>query len=160
MLEENHDLQDRRAVVRVQGSRTRREFLAAACSAALGVIGAPALALPKRATYDVVIRHGNVFDGSGLPAREMDIAIVGGRIASVRPRIAGAGRVEIDARGFAVAPGFIDIHLTQMARCSSIPSPNRLFGRGSRPYCGAGWLIARSCSSGRFAVHKSSAGAG
>lgn len=96
--------------MRVQGSRTRREFLAAACSAALGVIAAPALALPKRATYDVVIRHGNVFDGGGAPAREMDIAIVGGRIASVRPRIAGAGRVEIDARGFAVAPGFIDIH--------------------------------------------------
>jgi N-acyl-D-amino-acid deacylase len=40
----------------------------------------------------------------------MDVAVQGGRIASVASRIAEKGAVEIDARGVAVAPGFIDIH--------------------------------------------------
>ena len=57
-----------------------------------------------------MIRGGNVIDGTGAAATEMDVAIAGGRIVAVSRRIAETGRVEIDARGQAVAPGFIDIH--------------------------------------------------
>ncbi|HUG29474.1 MAG TPA: amidohydrolase family protein [Candidatus Limnocylindria bacterium] len=56
-----------------------------------------------------MIRGGTLYDGSGEPAVEADLAIDGDRIASVAPRIAAAGRLEIDARGLAVAPGFINI---------------------------------------------------
>jgi N-acyl-D-amino-acid deacylase len=61
------------------------------------------------ARHDVVIRGGAIHDGSGAPAVEADLAIDGDRIAGIEPRIDAAGRLEIDARGLAVAPGFINI---------------------------------------------------
>jgi N-acyl-D-amino-acid deacylase len=74
------------------------------------MVGAPAIILPRRAAHDLVIRGGNMIDGAGAPAVEMDVAVSGGRFAAVARRIADKGTVEIDARGLAVAPGFIDIH--------------------------------------------------
>jgi len=61
------------------------------------------------ARYDLVIRNGEVHDGSGEPACRADIAIAGGRIAAVG-HVADAGAREIDASGAIVTPGFIDIH--------------------------------------------------
>ena len=58
---------------------------------------------------DLVIRHGTLFDGTGGPPRTGDIAITGDRISAIG-QVAATGTVEIDARGMAVAPGFIDIH--------------------------------------------------
>lgn len=51
-----------------------------------------------------------MFDGTGAAGIEADVAIAGARIADVARRIADRGTEEIDARGLAVAPGFIDIH--------------------------------------------------
>ncbi|MFN0063735.1 MAG: N-acyl-D-amino-acid deacylase family protein [Myxococcaceae bacterium] len=61
------------------------------------------------ATYDLVIRDGTVADGSGSALTEADVAIVDGCIVGVGRNI-GAGREEINARGFLVTPGFVDIH--------------------------------------------------
>ena len=59
--------------------------------------------------YDVVIRHGTMYDGSGSPGVAEDVAIAGDRIAA-RGTLGGArGRDEVDASGLAVAPGFIDM---------------------------------------------------
>jgi N-acyl-D-amino-acid deacylase len=59
--------------------------------------------------YDVVIRHGIVYDGSGSPGVVEDVAIRGDRIAA-RGALNGArGREDVDASGLAVAPGFIDM---------------------------------------------------
>lgn len=61
------------------------------------------------AELDLVIRNGMVVDGTGRPAIEADVGVVGGRIVAVGA-IAGSGREEIDARGKLVTPGFVDIH--------------------------------------------------
>jgi N-acyl-D-amino-acid deacylase len=61
------------------------------------------------ATYDLVIRHGRVVDGSGNPARFAEIGIKHGRIAAIG-KLTGTGRRELDATGLIVAPGFIDVH--------------------------------------------------
>lgn len=58
---------------------------------------------------DVVIRRGEVFDGSGGSSFEADIAIEGDRIARIGELRGVRGRLEIDAYGLAVAPGFINM---------------------------------------------------
>ena len=60
-------------------------------------------------TYDVIVRHGRVVDGSGNPAFFGDVAVKDGRIASIG-RVSGDAKSEIDAKGLIVAPGFIDVH--------------------------------------------------
>jgi len=60
-------------------------------------------------SFDVLIRGGTVYDGTGGPGRRADVAIKGDRIAAVGALDAArAGRV-VDARGLAVAPGFINM---------------------------------------------------
>src|SRR5260221_5430836 len=87
----------------------RRSFLAAT-GAGLSALAVPAIDLSWAAPYDLVLRGGTVFDGSGAPGRVADVAVQGGRIAAVARRIASRGKEEIDARHLAVSPGFIDIH--------------------------------------------------
>lgn len=88
----------------------RRELIRAGLAMAGSVI------LPRSATGTVprrvslVIRGGQVFDGLGNPGRIADIAIEGNRIAAIAADLASVGSLEIDARGLAVAPGFIDPH--------------------------------------------------
>jgi N-acyl-D-aspartate/D-glutamate deacylase len=62
--------------------------------------------------YDLIVRNGNLIDGTGAPARHGDIAIQDGRIVAVGVpgEITGSTRHEIDAEGHAVTPGFVDIH--------------------------------------------------
>ena len=74
------------------------------------MVGAPSIILPRRAAYDLVIRGGNIIDGTGAAPVQMDVAVQGNRIAAVARRVTDKGAVELDARGVAVAPGFIDIH--------------------------------------------------
>ncbi len=59
--------------------------------------------------YDVVIRGGTVYDGSGWPAFQADVAIRDDTIAAVGALGGDQGRIEIDAAGLAVAPGFINM---------------------------------------------------
>jgi N-acyl-D-amino-acid deacylase len=61
------------------------------------------------ASYDVMIRNGHVYDGTGSAPYAADLAIRGDRIARIAPQIDGPARWEIDAQGFAVAPGFINM---------------------------------------------------
>ena len=59
--------------------------------------------------FDLVIRGGEVVDGSGREPVRADVACVGDQIVEVG-RIRESGRMEIDAEGQVVTPGFIDGH--------------------------------------------------
>lgn len=61
------------------------------------------------AEYDLVIRGGEVHDGTGAAGRIADIAVKDGLIAAVG-EVSGSGVEEIDATGRIVTPGFVDIH--------------------------------------------------
>ena len=88
---------------------SRRDFLTATGAASLALSGAPAL-LGLRARHNLVIRGGTIIDGTGAAGTIGDVAISAGRIDAVGRRLKSSGAEEIDARGLAVAPGFIDIH--------------------------------------------------
>jgi N-acyl-D-amino-acid deacylase len=60
-------------------------------------------------THDLVIRGGEVYDGSGAPGIVADVAIDGDTITAVGDLSGSRGRDEIDASGLAVAPGFINM---------------------------------------------------
>src|SRR2546428_11909740 len=58
---------------------------------------------------DVVIRNGTIYDGSGGEPYGAAVAIDGDPIAAVMPAYEAQGAPEIDARGLAVAPGFVNM---------------------------------------------------
>lgn len=59
--------------------------------------------------YDVIIRSGIIYDGSGNQPEVGDIAIKGDEIAKVETNIRETAKLEIKAEGLAVAPGFINM---------------------------------------------------
>jgi N-acyl-D-amino-acid deacylase len=59
--------------------------------------------------FDLVIRDGTVYDGTGAPGARADVGVRDERIVAFGT-IAARGTQEVDARGLAVAPGFIDVH--------------------------------------------------
>jgi N-acyl-D-amino-acid deacylase len=59
--------------------------------------------------YDVVIRGGTVYDGSGDAPRVADLAIQGDAIAALGDLSGARGQLEVDAAGLAVAPGFVNM---------------------------------------------------
>src|SRR6185436_17286444 len=77
-------------------------FLAACVTAAISPWCAAA-------DFDVIIRGGLVFDGSGGDGKPVDVAIRGDRIAGVRDFKDAKAKTVVDAHGLAVAPGFINM---------------------------------------------------
>ena len=59
--------------------------------------------------YDVLIRNGNVYDGTGAPAYVADLAIKGDRVAAIGNFSESTADLEVDASGLAVAPGFFNM---------------------------------------------------
>ena len=59
--------------------------------------------------YDVLIKGGRIYDGSGMPSYLGDVAVKDGRIVETG-RISGEAKRVIRADGLAVSPGFIDFH--------------------------------------------------
>ncbi len=95
----------------------RRQFVWTAAGAGMFASIPQGLAADK---YDLVIKGGRVID----PARRLDamrdVAISGGRIATIQTNIEPGGAKVIDAHGKLVVPGLIDIH-THAARTNDGP---------------------------------------
>jgi len=60
--------------------------------------------------YDVLIRNGTVVDGTGKAGYKASLGVKKGKIAKIGNLAWSRGRVEIDAEGKIIAPGFIDMH--------------------------------------------------
>src|SRR5262245_22213198 len=75
----------------------------------LGVFALLMASCTAQPEYDVVLRNGQIYDGSGTPPITGDLAIKGDRIAATGTIGSARGREEIDVRGLAVAPGFINM---------------------------------------------------
>ncbi len=60
--------------------------------------------------YDVIIKGGTVYDGTGKPGFIADVAIEGGKIAAIGDLSGKEASTVVDAKGKAVTPGFIDMH--------------------------------------------------
>lgn len=59
--------------------------------------------------FDVVIRGGTVFDGSGKPGMVTDVGINADTIAAIGDLAKATGKIVINAEGLAVSPGFINV---------------------------------------------------
>lgn len=81
-----------------------RAALTLSATAVLGIACAP----PE--SFDVLIRNGTVYDGTGAPGMRADLGIRADEIAAIGDLARAEAPVTIDATGLAVAPGFIDMH--------------------------------------------------
>jgi len=59
--------------------------------------------------YDVLIRNGNIYDGTGAPPYQADIAVKGDQVVGIGDFEHQSAELEIDATGLAVAPGFFNL---------------------------------------------------
>ena len=82
-------------------------------------------------TFDVLIRGGQILDGSGNPWFSGDVGITGDRIAAVGRLPGATATLVIDAAALVVSPGFIDTH-THSARMR-VDSPRQLPKRALLP---------------------------
>lgn len=94
--------------------------------------------------HDLVLRGGRIVDGTGRPALAGDLAIRDGRIAAVGT-IQGRGRVEIDAHGRVVAPGFIDVH-THSEDVAELPTAENFIRMGVTT------IVTGNCGSSKLDV--------
>lgn len=83
---------------------SRRTFLASTTASA-ALAGCATL----RADFDLLIRNGTIYDGSGGQPFTGDIAVRGDQIVGIGSVTGLTARHTVDARGLAVAPGFINM---------------------------------------------------
>src|SRR6201746_1353334 len=91
-------------------------------------------------THDIVIRGGNIVDGSGAEAFTGDVGISDGRIAEIG-KIASRGTEEIDAEGHVVSPGFIDLHTHLDAQIGWDPDLTPISWHGVTTALMANWRV-------------------
>jgi len=92
--------------------------------AVLSTSGQPA----GNAAYDVILRHGTIFDGSGGKSYQADLGIQNGYIAEIGDLSARRAPVDLDVRGLFVAPGFINIH--SHAAPAALPTAQNMLQQG------------------------------
>ncbi len=97
--------------------------------------------------HDLVIRGGEVVDGTGAPRRQADVAIDRGKITAVEANL-GPGHREVNAKGLLVTPGFVDIHTHYdgQATWDAFMTPSSWHGVTTAVFgnCGVGFAPVRS----------------
>ena len=89
----------------------RRSFLQSAAGSTALLSGLALKGCTTGKEYNLLIKGGIVYDGTGSSGMEADVAVANDRIVAIAPNInEKKAHTVIDARGMAVAPGFIDAH--------------------------------------------------
>jgi N-acyl-D-amino-acid deacylase len=86
-----------------------RAILSLCCAVLLLSCASTPAPVAGEATYDVILRGGTVYDGRGGEPFVADVALRADTIAAMGDLSGARGRTEVDARGLAVAPGFINM---------------------------------------------------
>ncbi|HEY7411271.1 MAG TPA: D-aminoacylase, partial [Vicinamibacteria bacterium] len=78
-------------------------------SKVLAVLALAPTARAEAPAFDVILRGGTVYDGTGGPALRTDVGIRGDEIAAVGDLSQARAARVVEAKGLAVAPGFINM---------------------------------------------------
>jgi N-acyl-D-amino-acid deacylase len=90
--------------------RLNRNTLRLSCALAVCTTTQVACSAPvPTETYDVLIKGGTVYDGTGGEGRIADVGVRGDRVVRVGDLGTATGKTVVDAKGMAVAPGFINM---------------------------------------------------
>jgi N-acyl-D-amino-acid deacylase len=76
---------------------------------ALALLAACQQTLVPAASFDVLIKNGTLYDGSGAAPRQTDIAFNGNQIVAIGELSSATAKTTLDAKGLAVTPGFINM---------------------------------------------------
>src|SRR5688572_32741994 len=110
----------------------RREFVITSAGSLLALTGAPAF-LKRQGAYDLVIRGGQVLDGTGAASVERDIAISGGKITAIEARVGARGPKKSNGPARSFSPGMSTLPPNAAATCVVVRGWCTLVGRGLRP---------------------------
>jgi len=102
----------------------RRSAAAAVLLLIAAIVAHPA----KNASYDTILRHGTILDGTGLKPYRADLAIQNGYIAAVGDLSAQHATLDLDVTGLYVAPGFLNIH--SHAVPAALPTAQNMLTQG------------------------------
>ena len=97
--------------------------------------------------FDLVLRGGEVVDGTGAPRFPADVAVAADRIVEVTPRLPGKGLLEIDVSRRIVCPGFVDLH-SHSDLLFTLPGPSQRRLLGGRLRQGITTELAGNCGYG------------
>ena len=101
---------------------------------------------------DLLVRGGEVVDGTGAPARRADVRVRGGRVVEVVPDLRPEGEAVIDASDAFVTPGFIDTHAHTDPQVFWDPSLD------PEPLHGVTTMLVGNCSLSLFPVNEHTRG--
>jgi N-acyl-D-amino-acid deacylase len=79
-------------------------------------------------SYDAILRHGTILDGTGLKSYRADIGISSGYIAAIGDLSGSRAALDLDLVGLYVAPGFINIH--SHAASAALPTAENMLTQG------------------------------
>jgi N-acyl-D-amino-acid deacylase len=91
------------------------------------LVWSSAHAQPLR-SFDVILRHGTILDGTGSKPHRADVGVLRGRIAEIGDLAGASAPIELNAAGLYVAPGFINIH--SHAVPAALPTAENMLTQG------------------------------